>query len=156
MLKLLLWSPTNRLADFLAYPCAPFKVQRASVQLPVTAESWVCVLRWESIRGKQLSCQHLLCSHIGHAGDDPAVPVHASLRARSQWPQCATGSGLKLCRFCYISQYNFLISVCNSCSPLFSLTGVFQQYNALFILSWPLKRVLPSALATLSTLINID
>lgn len=152
MLKWLLWSLTEGLAVFPACPCVPSKVQTASVRLPVTAESWDCVLRSESIRGKQLSCQHLLCSHTG---DDPAVPVHASLRARSQWPQCATGSGLKLRRFCYISQYNFLINVCSSYSPFFSLTCIFQQYNALFILSWPLKRVLPSALATLSILINI-
>lgn len=132
----------------------PFEVQTASVELPVTAERWGCVLRSESTRGEQLSCQDLLCGHFGHAGDDPAVPVHASLAARSQWPQCATGSGLNLHKFCCISQYNFLISVCNSYS-LLSLAGVFQQYNALFILSWPLERLLPSALATFSTLIIV-
>lgn len=133
----------------------PFEVQTASVQLPVTAERWGCVLRSKSTRGEQLSRQHLLCGHIGHSGDDPAVPVHASLTARSQWPQCATGSGLNFHRFCCISKYNFLISVCNSYSLFFSLAGVFQQYSALFILSWPLERVLPSALATLPTLITV-
>lgn len=133
----------------------PFEVQIASVRLPVTAESWGCVLGSKSMRGKQLLCQHLLCGHTGHAGDGPAVPVHASPIARSQWPHCATGSGLNLHRFCCISQYNFLISVCNSYSLFFSLAGVFLQYNALFILSWPLERVLPSALATLSTLITV-
>lgn len=133
----------------------PFDVQTASVWLPVTAESWGCVLRSKSTRRKQLSCQHLLSGHIGHAGDGPAVPGHGSLIARGQWPHWATGSGLNLHRLCCISQYNFLISVCNSYSLFFSLAGVFLQYSALFILSWPLERVLPPALATLSTLITV-